>query len=148
MAESDSVARLNSTEETYIETIDALTRECGYAVVTDIARRLKVKSPSVTGMLKKLDGLGFVKYTPYRNVALTDKGRDLAVFLKNRQKSLETLMALLGVDGASAELDACQIEHVLHASTLHKLSLFVEYLSTAEGAALLERFKKYQSDKK
>ena len=30
----------------------------------------------------KLDSIGFVKYTPYRNVVLTQKGKDLADFLK------------------------------------------------------------------
>ena len=148
MAESESVARLNSTEETYIETIDVLIREHSYAVVTDIAKQLNVKSPSVTSMLKKLDSLGFVKYTPYRSVVLTQKGKDLAGFLKKRQKSLETLLNLLGVEGLFAEQDACAIEHILKAPTLQKLSLFVEFLKTPEGVALLEKFRDYQAAKK
>jgi len=145
--EPNQVARLNSTEETYIETIDALIREHGYAVVTDIAKQLNVKSPSVTSMLKKLDSLGFVKYTPYRSVILTQKGKDLAGFLKKRQKSLETLLDMLGVDGVFAEQDACAIEHILGAPTLQKLSLFVEFLKTPEGAVVIEQFRKYQTAK-
>lgn len=147
MAESESVARLNSTEETYLETIDALIIEHGYAVVTDIAKQLNVKSPSVTSMLKKLDTLGFVKYTPYRSVVLTQKGNDLAGFLKKRQTSLEMLLELLGVDGTFAERDACAIEHILRAPTLQKLSLFVEFLKTPEGVELIEKFRNYQTVK-
>ena len=41
-----------------------LLENLGYAAVTDIAKELDVKSPSVTSMLKKLDQVGFVKYTP------------------------------------------------------------------------------------
>jgi len=145
--EPNQVARLNSTEETYIETIDALIREHGYAVVTDIAKQLNVKSPSVTSMLKKLDSLGFVKYTPYRSVVLTQKGKDLAGFLKKRQKSLETLLDMLGVDGVFAEQDACAIEHILGAPTLQKLSLFVEFLKTPEGSVVIKQFRKYQTAK-
>ncbi len=141
MAETDGVARLNSTEETYIETIDVLMREHGYAVVTDIAKRLDIKSPSVTNMLKKLDSLGFVKYTPYRSVVLTQKGKDLALFLKNRQNSLETLLIMLGVDAELAEHDACAIEHIMSAQTLSKLSRFVEFLKTNEGSVMLEKFR-------
>jgi len=146
MDDGDQVARLNVTEETYIETIDALIMEHGYAAVTDIAEELGVKSPSVTSMLKKLDALGFVKYTPYRNVVLTQKGRDLAVFLKKRQKSLQAFLTLLGVDEDVAEEDACAIEHILHAPTLEKLSKFVEFVqTTAQGMSWLEYFKKYES---
>ncbi len=146
--ETERVARLNTTEETYIETIDELMKKLGYAVVTDIAKELEVKSPSVTSMLKKLDALGFVKYTPYRNVILTQKGKDLAGFLKKREKYLETFLTLLGVDESSAEKDACAIEHILHPHTLQKLSKFAEYLQTPEGEDWLERFKNYQANEK
>jgi DtxR family Mn-dependent transcriptional regulator len=141
----EQVARLNTIEETYIETIDALLRKLGYAVVTDIAKELNVKSPSVTSMLKKLDSLGFVKYTPYRNVMLTEKGKNLAGFLKQRQASLQDMLNLLGVDAAVAEEDACAIEHIVHVSTLAKLSKFVEFVQTTpQGANWLECFKNYE----
>lgn len=144
MNETKRVARLNTTEETYLETIDELIKKLGYAVVTDIAQELDVKSPSVTSMLKKLDALGFVKYTPYRNVILTQKGKDLAGFLKKREKSLETFLKLLHVEDVQAEEDACAIEHILHTDTLQKLTKFVAFLQTPEGAESLERFRKYQ----
>lgn len=146
MNKTERVSRLNVTEETYIETIDALMKKFGYAVVTDIAKELDVKSPSVTSMLKKLDALGFVKYTPYRNVMLTQKGNDLAVFLKKRQKSLQTFLTLIGVDETVAEEDACAIEHILHAPTLQKLSKFVDFLQTPEGSSCLECSKKYEKN--
>jgi Mn-dependent DtxR family transcriptional regulator len=139
------VARLNTVEETYIETIDALLKSLGYAAVTDIAKELKVKSPSVTSMLKRLDALGFVKYTPYRNVTLTKQGNDLANFLRQREKSLQTFLRLLGVDEAVAEKDACAIEHIVDASTLAKLSKFVEFVQkTPQGANWLDCFKNYE----
>ena len=142
---TDYVDRLNTTKETYIETIDALLRKHGYAVVTDIAKELGVKSPSVTSMLKKLDSLEFVKYTPYRNVILTQKGKDLAGSLKKRQKSLQAFLTLLGVDEDIAEEDACAIEHIVRAPTLDKLSKFVEFVQTTpEGISWLECFKKYE----
>ncbi len=145
MDENKRVARLNTTEETYLETIDELIKKLGYAVVTDIAKKLDVKSPSVTSMLKKLDALGFVKYTPYRNVILTQKGKDLAGFLKKREKSLETFLKLLHVEEDQAEKDACAIEHILHTDTLLKLTKFVAFLQTSEGTESLERFRKYQA---
>ncbi|MCL1965857.1 MAG: metal-dependent transcriptional regulator [Candidatus Bathyarchaeota archaeon] len=142
MVDADRIDRLNATEETYVETIDVLMRKLGYAVVTDIAKKLDVKSPSVTSMLKRLDSLGFVKYTPYRNVNLTSKGKSLAVFLNRRHKSLQALLRLLGVDEVTAEKDACAIEHIVHASTLEKLEKFVDFVqNTPQGSVWLECFK-------
>jgi DtxR family Mn-dependent transcriptional regulator len=140
--EKEQVARLNATEETYIETIDALMRKLGYAVVTDIAKELHVKSPSVTSMLKKLDALGFVKYTPYRNVILTQKGKDLAAFLKKRQNSLQAFLTLIGVSDDIAEADACAVEHILNSLTLERLSDFVAFVqSNPQGIKWFESFK-------
>ncbi len=148
MNEKEQVSRLNSTEETYIETIDALIRKLGYAAVTDIAKELDVKSPSVTSMLKKLDSVGFVKYTPYRNVTLTQNGKDLASYLRKRQRPLQAFLTMLGVTAEIAEADACEIEHILHSSTLDALSKFVEFIQTEQGNSCLESFKSYEHPKK
>ncbi len=146
--EASRVYRLNVTEETYIETIDDLMTKLGYAVVTDIAKQLNVKSPSVTSMLKKLDSLGFVKYTPYRNVILTQKGLDLAVFLKKRHKSLQEFLELLGVDKTIAEDDACAMEHILHAPSLEKFTVFLEYVKNdSKGISCMENFVNFQKSK-
>jgi DtxR family Mn-dependent transcriptional regulator len=145
LSENERVDRLNATEETYIETIAALMKGLGYAAVTDIAKALGVKSPSVTSMLKKLDSLGFVKYTPYRNVTLTQKGKNLAVFLKKRETSLQTFLTLLGVDEPIAEKDACAAEHIFHSLTLEKLSKFVKFVQTTpQGTNWLSCFKNYE----
>jgi DtxR family Mn-dependent transcriptional regulator len=146
--EKEQVSRLNSTEETYIETIDALIRKLGYAAVTDIAKELDVKSPSVTSMLKKLDSVGFVKYTPYRNVTLTQTGKDLASYLRKRQRPLQAFLTMLGVSAEVAEADACEIEHILHSSTLDALSKFVDFIQSDEGNKCIENFKSYERPKK
>lgn len=143
--ETKEVARLNATEETYIETIHALIEKHGYAAVTDIAKTLNVKPPSVTSMLQKLDSLGFVKYTRYRSVTLTQKGETLARFLKQRHKSLKALLKLLGVDEDIAEKDACSIEHIAHAVTMEKLSKFVEFVQNEPKSPYwLEHFKHFE----
>lgn len=143
--ETKEVARLSATEETYIETIHALIEKHGYAAVTDIAKERNVKSPSVTSMLHKLDSMGFVKYTRYRSVTLTQKGEILAIFLKQRHKSLKAFLKLLGVDEDIAEKDACIIEHVVHAETMEQLSKFVEFVQNAPRSPYwLEHFKHFE----
>jgi DtxR family Mn-dependent transcriptional regulator len=139
------VSRLSPTEETYIETIDSLIEKHGFAVVTDIADKINVKSPSVTSMLQKLDSIGFVKYTRYRSVTLTKKGKSLAGFLKKRHKSLKAFLKLIGVDEEIAEKDSCGIEHIIHPMTMEKLTKFVEFVENApKSPKWLAHFKQYE----
>ena len=143
-----TVRRLNMTKETYVETIHDLIHKHGYAAVTDIAKTLNVKPPSVTEMLKKLDALGFVEYTPYRNVSLTKKGETLSIFLKQTEKSLQNFLKLLGVDERIAHEDACKLEHVLNGLTLERLAEFLSYVqNTPYGHTCIGNFKSYRTTK-
>jgi DtxR family Mn-dependent transcriptional regulator len=135
--------RLNFVKESYVETIYELTCTQGSASVTDIARILEVKPSSVTEMLRKLDDLDYVNYLPYRNVTLTVKGEELAVFLKKAKLSLKTFFKLLKIPEQVADKDACKVEHMLHISTLKNLSVFVETMqNTQQGKELLQVFQK------
>lgn len=44
---------------------------------TDVARRLRVKKPSVCGMLCRLESMGLVRQDPYSDVRLTEEGRKI-----------------------------------------------------------------------
>ncbi|MGD6934540.1 MAG: metal-dependent transcriptional regulator [Candidatus Bathyarchaeia archaeon] len=133
--------RLNMAKETYVETIYELVKLKGAATVTDIAKTLEVKPSSVTEMLHKLDDMDYVEFVPYRNVALTVKGVELAVFLKKAKLSLKVFFELLNMPEHVAEVDACKVEHMLHMSTLKNLSVFVETVqNTQQGKSLLQVF--------
>jgi DtxR family Mn-dependent transcriptional regulator len=128
-------------KETYVETIYELVKLKGAATVTDIAKTLEVKPSSVTEMLHKLDDMDYVEFVPYRNVALTVKGVELAVFLKKAKLSLKVFFELLNMPEHVAEVDACKVEHMLHMSTLKNLSVFVETVqNTQQGKSLLQVF--------
>jgi Mn-dependent DtxR family transcriptional regulator len=128
MNRSLSINRLNATEETYIETIAVLIKTKGYAKVTDIAKTFKITPASVSEMLKKLSGMGFVTNNLYGPVKLTKKGQDLTEYLAKQQRSLQRFFELLGVDRRIAEEDACRIEHILNEITLEWLSLYLNFV--------------------
>ncbi len=135
---------LSKSEEGYVETIHSLVRAHGYARVADIAASLRVKPPSVTNMLQKLDEQKFVTYTRYRGVVLTRKGRALAGALEMRHRSLKKFLILIGVSETNAEEDACQIEHIANRETVEKLADFVEFIESAPRTPpFLEHFKYY-----
>ena len=136
---------LSKSEEGYIETIHALITEHGFARVVDIANALDIKPPSVTSMLKRLDGRNFVKYTRYRGVILTAKGTTIARRLDKRHKALKDFLILLGVPEESAEADACEMEHKINPETMKKISKFVEFVQTAPDLPpFLLHFRKFE----
>jgi DtxR family Mn-dependent transcriptional regulator len=73
-----------------------------------------VAPPSVTGMLKKLAGLGLVEHERYRGAVLTETGRRAAIELTRHHRLLEMYLAKnlgLGIDAVHAEAD--RLEHAL-----------------------------------
>ena len=65
--------KLSASQEDYLEAIWALIWTEGIARVGDIADRLDVSTPSVTGALKSLAKHKLVEYTPHKYVTLTDR---------------------------------------------------------------------------
>ena len=52
------------TEENYIKTIYSLSLEPGEVSVSELAKKLNVKLPTVTSMIKKLSSKKLVSYAP------------------------------------------------------------------------------------
>ena len=75
---------------------------------------LDLSPPSVTEMTKKLQEMGYVEYTPYQGVTLTDKGHTHAYHLLRRHRVVqEFLVQVLGMDKAEAHEWGCKLEHVV-----------------------------------
>ena len=83
--------------EDYLEVVYDLVQTKGYAGSTDIAERLGVKTPSVTNMLQKLDGMGLIIYERYRGLRLTDKGEEMALLIKQKHVTIIRFLRILGV---------------------------------------------------
>jgi DtxR family Mn-dependent transcriptional regulator len=65
-------------------------------------------------MVKKLDGLGLVEHVPYRGVALTERGMQIALEVLRHHRLLERFLAEeLGVPWDRVHDEAEVLEHVL-----------------------------------
>jgi DtxR family Mn-dependent transcriptional regulator len=118
---------LTANMEDYLEAIMALEDEQKVARVRDIARRLEVKMPSVTGAVKNLAEKGLVNYARYSFVTLTPKGRLIAAEISRRHRIIyDFLTKILGVGSETAAQDACRIEHAVSPETVTKLTAFME----------------------
>ena len=122
----------NSLED-YLETIYLLSQENGRTRVRDVAAALHVKMPSVIKAILELKKLDFVAQEPYGAVELTETGKQAASEILGRHTLLKEFLNLLKVDDATAEKDACTMEHILSAETLARITDFVKAQKRKHG---------------
>lgn len=134
-----------STED-YLERIDALIEQKGFARSVDIAASLSVSQPSVTAMVQRLAESGYLTYERYRGICLTDRGRQVARVIRDRHAALQRVLSLLGVDPETQERDIEVWEHGLSPGTLAALADLSDFLeSHPEVRRSLERFRSHRS---
>jgi len=112
--------------EDYVELIEDLTQEIGEARATDLADRLGVSHVTVSKTIKRLQREGLVTCLPYRSIFLTEAGQALATESRARHAVVLAFLKKLGVDDATAEIDAEGIEHHVSQKTLQRMRLFAE----------------------
>src|ERR1700742_2802821 len=79
--------------EDYLKTIYLVETEQGAVTTVELAARMKISAPSVTGMLKKLAELKLVKHEPYHGVVLTAAGRKIALEIIRHHRLLDLYLA-------------------------------------------------------
>lgn len=108
-------------QEDYLETLYTLEKTAGCLRTSDVARALKLRKPSVTEMMQRLERGGFITYKPYFPVSLTPKGRAIGRKIAERHAVLAAFLTLLGIPKRSQEKDIHGIEHHLSPLTLRRL---------------------------
>jgi DtxR family Mn-dependent transcriptional regulator len=138
---------LTPTMEDYMEALLNIGEEKRSIRVRDIAKRLGVTMPTVTGMLKTLSKRGLVDYEKYEHVELTEVGLKAGTEVRRKHDVLcRFLTSVLKIDFEQANEEACQMEHAITPSTLEKLLDFMEFLEICPraGKSLLDFFEEYQ----
>ena len=120
---------ISKREEEYLEAMYLLYKKKGVIRVKDIARKLRVRPPSVVDALKKLSEKGLVEYEKYDRILLTEKGRKIAEKTYSKHLLLtEFFTNILGIPPEIAEEDACQFEHYVHEITAERIKEFAKYI--------------------
>ena len=136
---------ITATVEDYLERILLLSEDDGHAHVTEIANLLGISKASVTEMITKLKSNGYVDYEKYGTITLTEKGRKLAIKVKERHDILKSFLILIGVNEENASNDCCVMEHNLSIETIDKLKVFIEFLQEKKQEDIFERLSEYIS---
>jgi DtxR family Mn-dependent transcriptional regulator len=80
----------------------------------DIADRLGVRAPSVTGMLKRLAESGWISYEPGQGAQLTPQGIAEARRVIRRHRLVELFLTrVLGLDWSEVDAEAEALEHAI-----------------------------------
>jgi DtxR family Mn-dependent transcriptional regulator len=111
------LADLSDALQDYLREIYKLQAESPRVKTSTLARRMGVKPPSATAMVKKLAARGLVDHQPYRGVRLTKRGERLALEILRHHRLIELYLARtleVGLDAVHAEAD--RLEHALSES--------------------------------
>ncbi|RJE49294.1 MULTISPECIES: metal-dependent transcriptional regulator [unclassified Dehalobacter] len=120
---------LSPSLEDYLEEIYRFSLSLDTVRVTDLSHRLQVALPSVTKALYKLRDYEYIKYEPYGEIKLTDKGKEYGFYLVTRNQLLQEFLALICSQcNFAAEAEA--MEHYLSAATIDAIKTLVGFIKS------------------
>jgi DtxR family Mn-dependent transcriptional regulator len=113
--------KMTQSLEDYLKAIGLLA-DRGEVRITDIAIQLGVSKPSVVVAIKALETQGLLKHKRYRNVVLTEQGKEKTAEIISRYEFLLVFLRdVLGVSSKIAEQDSCKMEHIVSEETLRQM---------------------------
>jgi DtxR family Mn-dependent transcriptional regulator len=105
---------LSPAVENYLKEIHGLGGADQTVSPVEIAERLQVRAPSVTGMLKRLAEAGWIQYEPGKGARLTRRGIGLARRVIRRHRLVELFLTrVLGLDWSEVDAEAEALEHAI-----------------------------------
>lgn len=112
----------------YLMAVHELLDTQGYARAVDVARYLNISRGSVSLSLNRLKKLNFLKEDANKFLQMTEKGHQVVhSVLQKRQLIIQFLKEVLLIPEATAESDACKIEHLISDETGKRLMSFLGY---------------------
>ena len=125
----ETTTLLTSSLEDYLEVIAELAETEKEVRGSMIADRMGVKRPSVTYAIHLLSEKGFVEYTPYGPICLTEEGKKEAAEVRRRHAALRIFLSdILGVEKNKAASFACKMEHVIDDEITSRLVEFLDFI--------------------
>ena len=113
--------KLYESGEDYLEAVLMLQKKNGMVRSVDLARHMEVSKPSVChAVATERDG-GFLTVDRDYFLPLTEAGQEVAGKIYERHLFFTEQLMAAGVDRATAEQDACRIDHAISDTDFQKL---------------------------
>lgn len=100
------------SQEMYLTAIYALQKKKGTVRLTDVAEERGYSKASVHNAMDVLAEFGYVRFERGK-ITLTKSGVKKAEDIAEKHKTVAQALELIGADKASAEENACRMEHVI-----------------------------------
>jgi len=92
----------------------------------EIAKIMKIKKPSVSAIVRKLEKQGFIQTKPYAPVFFTTKGLKEAIRITHNHRLIEYfLREILKGDLKNIHREAHRLEHAFSEATIRRLDEFL-----------------------
>ena len=103
----------NESEEMYLKTIYALSKELNNVRLIDVASKLGYAKSSVSNALKDLSKKELIIYGDDKKIILTDKGIEEANSVTEKYEIIYNFIKQIGGSDTLAKIDACRLEHII-----------------------------------
>ena len=106
--------KISDNIEEYLEVLYRNGSNGEQVSTTHLSKELGIAPGSVTQMLKKLETLGYIEYTPYKGAILTEEGMKIAQKITRKHRILEKFLTdILKIKEENVHEQACEMEHNL-----------------------------------
>lgn len=96
--------------------------------VNEISKKLEIKMPTVTSMVKKLASKDLVLYESYKPIRLTEKGlKEAALILRKHRLTEMFLVEKMGFGWEEVHEIAEQVEHIQSPEFFEKMDLILDF---------------------
>ena len=124
MNDEKIIKAMHESGEMYLETILVLSHEKPAVRSIDICEHMGFSKPSVSRAVGKLKADEYILVDKSGFITLTESGRAIAERIYDRHNTLEKIFMSMGVDQATAEDDACKLEHYLSDTTYEAMKKY------------------------
>ena len=120
----NTYAKYNQSEEDYLESILTISKTQDVVHRVDVAKRMEVSQAAVNKAVKLLCEKGYV-YEDGKHLYLTPTGKAYAEKVYEKHCIIREYLEKNGVSAATAEEDACRMEHLLSDETFQMMKKFL-----------------------
>lgn len=100
--------------EDYLQTIYSLHAEGAPVIGARLAEAMHVSAPSVTAVIHRMSGEGYIRLNEHKEIFLTEKGNSAAEVMVRRHRLAERMLTdLLGMSWADVHEEAHRFEHAI-----------------------------------
>lgn len=125
-------ADLTDTMEDYLEMITRILRRAEVVRIKELSARLHVSASSASRMADQLRDRGYISFSRYGYITLTEQGRDYGNYLIFRHATVRAFLSTINQsDDVLEEVE--KIEHALTVRTVENLERATKVLAKQNG---------------